>query len=544
MAAKLKLTWDKKSKRWKKVYRGKQYYFPYGTSKTDRIGYQRALEEWNKLKTELDANADKTKPHRFAYETAIHFRQKMVDWCSLQRNWIEATEGGDSYVKQFARFWGDYASKVDVRSIDENTVDPEQLERNVRELCAELGFPIDLPQGRVVATDDEQLEAEHQEQLDFLRQTQARLNREIKQLRHLFSRVSPPKLDAPDTLPIHPLEGEDYARFHQWTKQLEQLNRFEQLNGAVDYPDTIAGNIESFLDHKRRELEAGQIKPSWYQTLPHRLKHFSAFAGSRPVQELNERLLTAFHNELRRRIADGECKQNSARNVITTTKSFVTWLWEEGIIESLPRNLKRLTITVDSGKIDTFSADELNAVLGGAVDRTKLYILLMLNCGYYQNDIANLLQSEIDWKTGRVVRKRSKTAKRDNVPVVNYPLWDETFRLLTEHRAEDSKHALVNANGEKLVREGRNDNIKSAYSRVCRKLKIDTKPLMLLRKTAATKLEEHDTFGRFTQYFLGQAPQSLAERRYAKPSGEQFDRAVIWLGKQFGLKTNRKRLIE
>ncbi len=35
MARRLELSWDKNRKRWKKVYRGKQYYFPFGESKAD-----------------------------------------------------------------------------------------------------------------------------------------------------------------------------------------------------------------------------------------------------------------------------------------------------------------------------------------------------------------------------------------------------------------------------------------------------------------------------------------------------------------------------
>ena len=59
-------------------------------------------------------------------------------------------------------------------------------------------------------------------------------------------------------------------------------------------------------------------------------------------------------------------------------------------------------------------------------------------------------------------------------------------------------------------------------------------PMKLLRKTSATMIESHELFGRYTGHFLGHAPSSLAERHYAAPSRELFDKVVNWLGNQFG----------
>jgi hypothetical protein len=60
-------------------------------------------------------------------------------------------------------------------------------------------------------------------------------------------------------------------------------------------------------------------------------------------------------------------------------------------------------------------------------------------------------------------------------------------------------------------------------------------PLKSLRKTPATMLENHAEFGRYAEYFLGEAPHSIASRHYIQPSREQFDNAIRWLGRQFGI---------
>ena len=54
---KRELTWQdgtgQRKGRWKKWYRGKAYYFSFGTSKSDSTGYKQALTAWRKKKTEI-----------------------------------------------------------------------------------------------------------------------------------------------------------------------------------------------------------------------------------------------------------------------------------------------------------------------------------------------------------------------------------------------------------------------------------------------------------------------------------------------------------
>jgi hypothetical protein len=63
--------------------------------------------------------------------------------------------------------------------------------------------------------------------------------------------------------------------------------------------------------------------------------------------------------------------------------------------------------------------------------------------------------------------------------------------------------------------------------------KLGLPALKNLRKTARNKLENHEEFARYAQAFLQQAPRSVDEKWYRKPSQEAFDRALIWLRQQF-----------
>lgn len=217
------------------------------------------------------------------------------------------------------------------------------------------------------------------------------------------------------------------------------------------------------------------------------------------------------------------------------------------ILDSLPRILqtknKLLTVATPPKKIETLEDEYIAKLLNAGNERAKLYYLLALNCGMYYVDIAELKQSEVDWQRGRITRKRTKTRKHENAPIVDYKLWPETFRLLKKFQSEDKELALTNERGAKLRREtvdnegkfSATNAITLVHRRLCERLDIPRHPFMRLRKTASSKLGGHSEFGRYAQYFLGHAPGNPADRSYIKPHEERFDEALDWLGEQFKL---------
>jgi len=167
-----------------------------------------------------------------------------------------------------------------------------------------------------------------------------------------------------------------------------------------------------------------------------------------------------------------------AKDLFASVKQFVRWAWGRGLIE-LPRNIESADLCfggTQAKKIKVFKVDEVKALLAGATDATKLYLLLMLNCGMQQKDIADLLHDEIDLKKGLLIRKRSKTGDFETVPTVTYKLWGETFRLLKQCHSDHPVLALTTSVGKPLRVEqiengklSKSDNIRSAYSRLQKK---------------------------------------------------------------------------
>ena len=88
----------------------------------------------------------------------------------------------------------------------------------------------------------------------------------------------------------------------------------------------------------------------------------------------------------------------------------------------------------------------------------------------------------------------------------------------------------------KLVKSGQHP---FQFAHLKKRLKFK-KSLKLLRKTAATMLESHPVYGRYTSHFLGHSPRSIKDKHYAAPSQELFDEAIAWLGQQFGFAQSEK----
>jgi integrase len=503
--------------RWEKMYKGRVFYYSAVDGKSDRLGHERALEAFARWKTDQDTKRAADKPYATAYASAIKMRVEMLNWLRLE---------------------------------------PARL-----------------------AT-EQQLQALYD-----------RLTGEVKRLQSNFAKVSPPAINQvaeveidPDALWDFPLVGMTATEATEWLGQLECLRAYQRWTSSPDNKGTVKAKCDEYVLGKRTLVQSGQIKVGTYKAIANRIPHFARFAGDMDASRIDEKILSAFRDDVLRRIANG-MKPQYGKNIVDAAKAFVRQLWRQRVLEHFPRNLDDLTIRLEHTAIKTFDAGEIKTIFEAASERTRLYLLLMLNCGFYQSDIAALKRSEFDEGGRRITRKRSKTGHLSiNVPLVSWRLWDETHRLLvkfgqvaphsdrakgphagkvqsvprsgTDQANSNSNHGpnangsgclLLNENGRPVYRRALRtdgdvadcDNIKSAYERVCRKLDIKPKPLMLLRKTAASKLEEHDTYGRFAQLFLGQAPQALAERRYARPSPEQFDKAVQWLGEQFGYATTK-----
>lgn len=324
---------------------------------------------------------------------------------------------------------------------------------------------------------------------------------------------------------------------------------------TVEPERTIRAQVEAWLLTLRAAVANGSISPGRYDSYARHIGKFRDWAGSdRPLDILNAAKLEAWWAYLSERLQEGRADRispDTARLSLMTAKQWLSWLAERSLIP-LPGNIRsrRLTIPTVSADPSPFKVSQVKALLAGCdgfSERTKLYLLLMLNCGMYQNDIAELGEDEVDWEKGIVTRTRSKTRERGQK--VAYPLWPETRELLEKFRwrgdpvlnDRGQPRVLTTEDGNPLVRywmeEGkqrRYDVIQSAWTRLVVRVKVSGS-LKSFRKTSATLLDHSEKYQDCSDLFLAHSPKGVKGRNYVPANQKKFDKAVAWLRTQYDL---------
>jgi len=383
----------------------------------------------------------------------------------------------------------------------------------------------------------------------------ARCVTEIDALKKRLAAKEPTPLDRWER---NPLEQVSEAGLAVWQ------DRFEQLEHQLPVDKTVGGQVTVWLAELEGQVAIGVITPDRFESYRCCINNFRDWVGKeQPVESIEEVKLQGYYNYLvrevgRRRMdkANKEgCSAAYATDQLATAKQFIYWCFEKRLL-ALPHNIRskkhRFTGKKSSRpKKVYFENKELLHLLNEAPERLKLHLLLMMNCGYTQSDLSDLRHEQIDWRGGRIVRRRSKTDDGhggNDVPVVDYLLWPETMRLLKKHRSDKRDHetVFVTEKGGLLVskslKDGRlskSDNVQSMYRRLRDKLKLtgnQRKPLKAIRKTSADKIGTNEKYMMLKSHFLGHSPRTIAEKYYSDGVPQDlFDDAVRWLGQDYGL---------
>jgi integrase len=316
------------------------------------------------------------------------------------------------------------------------------------------------------------------------------------------------------------------------------------LGQPADAEKTVDAQVKKWGRTLQAAVAARQISEGRYDAYLRHLKIFSEWVGPEtPVQAIDADKLNDWFLELCSRVHHLTYSKDYAHGIFGATRQWIAWVAERGVMP-LPPNLRSRRFKFKNGgkKVVTFSDDEVKKLLAacdGFSGRTKLYLLLGLNCGTLQNDIAELEDGEVNLDAGTLTRPRSKTP---DGPTVTYKLWPETAELLRKYKAKAKVPGerggnlfLLTERGVPLVKywledgkQRRYDVIQSAWSRLMERVDFH-KPFKVLRKTASTKLGDHSLFKFYAGYFLGHSPRSVDEKSYVKPSDREFFEACDWL---------------
>lgn len=311
-----------------------------------------------------------------------------------------------------------------------------------------------------------------------------------------------------------------------------------QSEGAeTERPEKLSGLVARFL----KSLE-NRVSASRYEKVRLTTKRFLEEASDVPLKEINANLLLGYRDRL---IATKRAAVTIRDNLVII-RQMIYWAYRAEIIDQIPRALERgWTVPIAIQEVKPASVDEVRALIAVASEREKLYLLLAANLGYGPKDISELRKDEIEWATGIVSRKRTKTKRLQNSPTISYELWPETLKLLKKFESSHEHLVLTTEKGSPLVSERkrldgsliRSDAIHSAWVRLCRKVETPIQ-LKQLRKTSASLLANDPSHNKWVDHFLGHTPKSTSAKHYVKLDNGPFHEALRWLRSHY---VGRKR---
>lgn len=322
----------------------------------------------------------------------------------------------------------------------------------------------------------------------------------------------------------------------------------ERLRGkeAVD-PDRTIGHLVAVYLAQRQQSEAKQLKATATVEFDrYNLRRMTEFMTSGlPVDDIGYDLWHRWGEHCQSMALSGEWADRTARSTLGGSKAWVRWLYSSGRIEKLPRNFDTYKVEVTAKEPVTFTPAELKRLYAAADDETRLLILLALNTGANQIDIATLEYARSEkslglWKgTGTIRRKRVKTRKLERVPVVRYDLWPETLALLEQFRQETGTIVLRNSTGGLWVSRVRsdsgkyknNDALGLRINRLLEEVEIKDrgKSFKTLRATSASFLGNSEKYRPYGPLFLGHAPDGVFQNHYLREDCKVLNEGVGWL---------------
>ena len=494
---KLKLTWQKgtngRSGRWRKMIKGQTFYFDGGNGKSDRKAYQVAVEECEKLRVEILSKSEK--PNAEDYKLAIDEWEAALDWCEKNKEDLELAEVAASKIKELRR----RLSGPRPRVLDER----DQLLTWMFQRTPTSSTSHQLPKPK----------SDSRPEVFVLPATTKKQRREM----------------------LHEL-----AMYPDDKKKMLWEDRIASYMSEKLPPDkTIEGSVERYLEHHKARAESGAISPSRYGNIRRGAESFRDFVGGgKDFTAIDEPILRRYYTSVRDSIAKGDTTASSARDTASDANQYIRWLWKEGAIEQLPRNLGDSEIVVPSKEVRVFEIEEIKTLWKSANERMRLFILLALNCGMTQKDISDLKPAEVDWKLGTIKRKRSKTQNHESTPTITYTLWPETLKLLKKFRVKNNKtNVLLNKNGtayrtERINAKGnpiKVDIIGKDFNKLKKACNINDRSFINLKKTSRSLLEDNKEFQAVAELLVGRAPRTVSERHYAKPATNWLAEATAWL---------------
>lgn len=310
----------------------------------------------------------------------------------------------------------------------------------------------------------------------------------------------------------------------------------------------IEALADFWLDQRKKQVDRGDLSLSQWDEDRTKLAVFRKFLRANYpttayIDEIDPSILNLYRDKQWEFVDSGgehSISKVTLRKRLATVAKWLTWLVDQNILTDLPKDLRSYgRVRLDKPKPVFWSVGEIKALANHATERTRLYIMLGLNLGATQRDIATLEPSMIDWETRIVTRNRHKTGVASKAR-----LWSVTLELLAKHRnPNESGPLLVGEGGNPLLEEKvnakgntiRTDAIGLAFERLKAAKKTgfkgDPRSFKHLRKSAANEIEK--VRPDLTGLFLAHAEAGM-KRHYVQQQFQDLFQETDKLAAVFG----------
>ena len=320
-------------------------------------------------------------------------------------------------------------------------------------------------------------------------------------------------------------------------------------------PTTVTEVIAAYLARQRARVVAGGeegISPGRFGVQECYLRRFQEFCQANDAESIQAALSAANLEAYKLDAAGHYPSKYTLAGVTSTVKALITWAWETDRIDTLPRNLAKFRrVTTPDPVALVYTKSEVLDLYQHGSPTAKLCLLLALNGGYTQQDIADLRHDTIDWENGIIDACRGKIKKVAIVPR-RVKLWPSTLQRLRLHATDPSISDLVllTRTGQpltwrKLRDDGkaiRVDSIKLAFNRLQLKRKIKGRTFKHFRRTGADLVKNRyvavepgaKTNAQLFDMYLAHKPPKI-KLHYDPGDWRELHKATDWLGETLGL---------
>jgi hypothetical protein len=157
---------------------------------------------------------------------------------------------------------------------------------------------------------------------------------------------------------------------------------------------SVSTQVTRYLALEQARVKSGQLSLVEYDLARRCLDYFSKWVKpATNVQRINPDVWENYWTHL----MGLDCSIEYKKKRFRYAKNLITWLASKGIIP-MPANLisRKYKFGSSTKQVSVFTLDEVRTLLNAVSGQLELHFLLMMNCGFNQQDVSDLVQSEVD----------------------------------------------------------------------------------------------------------------------------------------------------